>query len=74
MKANVDISDILDNMDRDAKLTFKNVDLVSINIEQDNEYSCGHLLLTFRNGESIKIDVTTMPMADTAFRFKHITK
>lgn len=68
----VDISDILNCMDRESKLTLMGASLLSIKIKQDTDYSCEHLVLVFQGGESIKIDVTTMPLADTAFRFQMI--
>lgn len=68
----VEISDVLDCMNRDEKLTFMTAQLIAIKIEQDSKYSCEHIVLVFKGDKSIKIDVTTMPMADTSFRFKMI--
>jgi hypothetical protein len=70
----VDVSDILDCMDRDSKLTLINLPLKAIMIKQDTTYDESYLLFEFQGGKSIKMDVMTMPFADTAYRFEMINR
>lgn len=65
----VDISDILETLNKEDKLHFNNDVLVAIKTDVATQYSCEHLELHFKSGSVIKIDVTTMPSADTAFRY-----